>query len=198
MTTYCRRWINTKKSTVPKCLSLRGGTIWHFASKTSCGALHCCELFLFYFIYLFIFCYLWFYSRYISGFVNLQRFCRDVVSVSLRTEQLQKKPKKNLLLIFPTDLPVRAVVPNTQCFGTVTMLAQTQVEHPHPIFPGPWEFNTLPTKSHFPFLWNFHTPAQTPLPLRYHPPMAAGMAAWKLNNFFHHLLFPSLPRVSEH
>ncbi len=60
---------------------------------------------------------------------------------------------------FPTDLPVRGVVPSTQRFGTVTMLAQTQAEHPPPLFPGPWECNTLRTKSHFPFLSNFHTPA---------------------------------------
>lgn len=65
---------------------------------------------------------------------------------------------------FPTDLPVRGVVPSTQRFGTVTMLAQTQAEQPPPLFPGLWECNTLRTKSHFPFLSNFHTPA--PLLLR--------------------------------
>lgn len=65
---------------------------------------------------------------------------------------------------FPTDLLVRGVVPSTQRFGTVTMLAQTQAEQPPPLFPGLWECNTLRTKSHFPFLSNFHTPA--PLLLR--------------------------------
>lgn len=34
-----------------------------------------------------------------------------------------------------------------------------KAEHPLPLFPGPWECNTLLTKSHFPFLSNFHTPA---------------------------------------
>lgn len=90
---------------------------------------------------------------------------------------------------FPTDLPVRGVVPSTQRFGTVTMLAQTQVEHPPPLFPGPWQCNTLRTKSHFPFLSNFHTPA--PLLPWLACPLKRGLW-WQAYDSFH------LPYFSHH
>lgn len=90
---------------------------------------------------------------------------------------------------FPTDLPVRGVVPSTQRFGTVTMLAQTQAEHPPPLFPGPWQCNTLRTKSHFPFLSNFHTPA--PLLPRLACPLKRGLW-WQAYDSFH------LPYFSHH
>lgn len=182
VTTYCRRWINTKKSTVPKCLSLKKKKNWHFASKTSCGAPHYYELLQFHLVFVLP------KGQFI--YISMQRCLKRLrlfVFDDWRTTTTTKKPGFD----FPTDLPVWVMVPNTQGFGTVTMLAQTQAEHPPPPFPGSWEFNTLRTKSHFPFLSNFHTPA-----LRYHPPMAAGMAPWKLKNFFHHPLFPSLPGVS--
>lgn len=73
----------------------------------------------------------------------------DYNSVSLLAHQ----QRSNLLFWFSHKL-----------FGTVTMLAQAQAapphhppNHTHP-FPGSWECNTLPTKSHFPFLSNFSHP----------------------------------------
>lgn len=87
---------------------------------------------------------------------------------------------------FPTDLPVRGVVPSTQRFGTVTMLAQTQAEQPPPLFPGPWGCNTLLTKSHFPFLSNFHTPA--PLLPRLACPLKRGLW-WHAHDSLHLLYF---------
>ena len=44
---------------------------------------------------------------------------------------------------------------------------------PPPLFPGPWECNTLLTKSHFPFLSDFHTPVTPP------PPPNGWHAPWK-------------------
>lgn len=99
-----------------------------------------------------------------------ESFPSTFAGASAATSSLSEQPGFG----FPTDLPVRRVVPPpsprpppcTQCFGTVTMLAGAQAEHPPPLFPGPWECNTLLTKSHFPFLSNFHTRAPSFFPPR--------------------------------
>lgn len=183
VTTYCRRWINTKKSTVPKCLSLRGGKNWHFALKTSCGALHCCELFHFLLVFLIL---LMVYFMFCKFAEVLQSSFRDWTTTTTK-----KDP--NLLLIFPQICrweqwsPTARVLAPWLCWHRPKL--STIPPTPTPFSQGPGSlihYQQNPT-SH-------SSQTFTPLPLRHPPPMAAGMAAWKLNDFFHHLLFPSLPR----
>lgn len=122
------------------------------------------------------------YSEYPFICTSLQRPLQAHRHLSLCWQSRKEQPGFD----FPTDLPVRGVVPSTQSFGTVTMLAQTQAEHPPPLFPGPWECNTLLTKSHFPFLSNFHTLA--PLLRRLVCPMKRGLG-WHAFDSFHLLHF---------
>lgn len=92
VTTYCRRWINTKKSTVPKCLSLKKKN-WHVASKTSCGAPHDYELLRF--------CLVFVLPKDISFISVCRGVWRDFASLCLVIEEQQKKKKTHLVLIFP-------------------------------------------------------------------------------------------------
>lgn len=163
-----------------------GKKIWHSALETSCGA----PAFNLY--YTFVMLQFLLYLLHL-GFITVHFICKSLQRL-LRTHYLcvsvgraQEQPGFD----FPTDLPVRGVVPSIQCFGTVTMLAQTQAESPPPLFPGPWDCNTLLTKSHFPFLSNIHTPA-TPSPIAGMPPeKRIGVTCARL--FPCPQLFPSLP-----
>lgn len=69
-----------------------------------------------------------------------------------------KVPKNNLVLIFPQIHRDEKSGPQHPELWHCDYVGIGPSCNPHPFFPGSWECNTLLTKSHFPFLSNFHTP----------------------------------------
>lgn len=100
--------------------------------------------------------------------------------------------KNNLVLIFPQICRWEEWSPAASTLAQWICWHRPNTEHPPPLFPRPWECNTLLTKSHFPFLSNFHTPATLP------PPTPGWHGDWGVTClwlFPSPLLFPSFPWV---
>lgn len=165
---------------------LRGGS-WHIASGTSCGAAEHSALAM-----------LQSPLRALYLFTKSKLILCKFAEVSALTHY-DRWPSGKPGFDFPTDgsptdreewSPAPSVLAQWLCWH------RPKAEHPLPLFPGPWECNTLLTKSHFPFLSNFHTPAP-PLSL----PWLACPQKWELgwhaydsfNLFFsHHFLYSTV------